>query len=327
MALCLVLAGCGESQEPAEVAPKGLFDLFKAKPEKTALLVVGDSLSISLADKLESVLSKDDCTLTRLCREGGGITRPELLDFPAGLAQTLRRTTPTVAVFMIGANDAMPVTGPNATRILFDSPEWKAAYAARAAELMDMVSRANPGAALFWVGAPPMADRTLNSALRTVNAALRTACQSRPACRFIDTWEIFSDAEDAYTPTALDAAGAQVPLRTGDGVHLTDAGARRLCARVVSGTGNVLPMPASKAKEEIISALTGLTPVPLATASPPPSESRTERHVVRRGETFAAIARAHGLSVEVLRQANRGVDPKKLRPGQTLDIPASDSSP
>ncbi len=327
-ALCLVLAGCGETQEPTGIEPSGLFERLRAKPEKTVVLVVGDSLSVSLADKLETVLDKNRCTLERLCREGGGLTRPELLDFPSELKALLGRTTPDVVVFMIGANDAMPVTNGEAVRVPFDSPEWKTAYAGRAGSLIQMALAANPRAPVFWVGAPPMADRNLSSALRTVNAALREACQGHPPCRFLDTWEIFSDAEDAYTPTALDLTGAQTPLRTPDGVHLTDAGARRLCARVVSETSGILPVPASKVRDELFSALTDLTPVPLATASPPPAAPGTGgKYEVKRGETLAGIARAHGLSVEVLSRANRGVDPKRLRPGQTLVIPAPDAAP
>jgi hypothetical protein len=121
-----------------------------------------------------------------------------------------------VVVFMIGANDAMPVTNGEAVRVPFDSPEWKTAYAGRVGSLIHMALAANPRAPVVWVGAPPMADRNLGSALRTVNAALREACLAHPPCRFIDTWETFSDAEDAYTPTALDLTGAQTPLRTAD---------------------------------------------------------------------------------------------------------------
>ncbi len=327
-ALCLVLAGCGESQEPTEIEPSGLFERPRAKPGKTVVLVVGDSLSISLADKLETVLDKNSFTLERLCREGGGLTRPELLDFPSELTGLLGRITPDVVIFMIGANDAMPVTTGDAVWVPFDSSEWRTAYAGRVGSLIRMALAANPRAPVFWVGAPPMADRNLNLALRTVNVALREACQGHPPCRFLDTWEIFSDAEDAYTPTALDLTGAQTPLRTADGVHLTDAGARRLCARVVSETSEILPVPASKARDELFSALTDLTPVPLATASPAPAPSKAEKkHEVKRGETLAGIARAHGLSTEALLRANRGVDPKKLRPGQTLVIPAPEAAP
>lgn len=335
--MAALAAGCGDSQEPAEIAPHGLFERArKTKAEAPpVVLVIGDSLSISLADKLEAALTREDCTLVRLGKVGGGITRPELLDFPSQLEDLLRRATPDVAVFMIGANDAMPVVTRDGARVLFDSTPWKPAYAAEAARLMDMVLAKNPRAVLFWVGAPPMADRNLSNALRTVNAALREACHSRPACRFIDTWDIFSDSEDAYTPTALDLAGAQIPLRTTDGVHLTDMGARRLAARVVAATGGALPMPPSPARETLFSALNELTPAPQATAAPAPQVTAVpaprpvapKGHVVKRGETLAAIARQHGLSPEALGRANKGIDPKKLRPGQTLALPSGDDGP
>lgn len=45
-------------------------------------------------------------------------------------------------------------------------------------------------------------------------------------------------------------------------------------------------------------------------------------HRVARGETLASIARSHGISLAALEAANPGVNPKKLRSGQVLDLPA-----
>ena len=44
-------------------------------------------------------------------------------------------------------------------------------------------------------------------------------------------------------------------------------------------------------------------------------------HVVASGETMASIARKHGASLTALQAANPGVTPKKLRVGQTLNLP------
>jgi len=52
----------------------------------------------------------------------------------------------------------------------------------------------------------------------------------------------------------------------------------------------------------------------------PVSASRT--HVVKSGETPFSIARAYGVPVTSLLGANPGVDPKRLRPGQPLSLPA-----
>jgi membrane-bound lytic murein transglycosylase D len=64
----------------------------------------------------------------------------------------------------------------------------------------------------------------------------------------------------------------------------------------------------------------GIAPVAAATAG----NARTHR--VARGETMGAIARRHGISVDALRSANSGVDPRRMRVGQTLRIPGASGS-
>jgi len=49
-------------------------------------------------------------------------------------------------------------------------------------------------------------------------------------------------------------------------------------------------------------------------------------YIVVPGDTFAKIAKAHGVSVKAIEAANPGVDPKKLKPKQKLTIPASTKS-
>lgn len=55
---------------------------------------------------------------------------------------------------------------------------------------------------------------------------------------------------------------------------------------------------------------------PLATATASP---RT--HTVRAGETLYVIARKYGLKLDALTAANPRLDPRRMRPGQTLVIP------
>jgi LysM repeat protein len=56
-----------------------------------------------------------------------------------------------------------------------------------------------------------------------------------------------------------------------------------------------------------------------AVASPPVGKART--HIVAAGETFAAIARKFGVSLETLLAANPGLNPRKLRVGQPINLP------
>lgn len=66
-----------------------------------------------------------------------------------------------------------------------------------------------------------------------------------------------------------------------------------------------------------------LNPVtPVKTTKPaPPKIAKPRTHVVASGETLAAIARSHGVSLAALQAANPGVNPKKLRAGQSLNLP------
>jgi len=60
---------------------------------------------------------------------------------------------------------------------------------------------------------------------------------------------------------------------------------------------------------------------PRPAAAAPPPEEEGDVHVVAAGETLGEIARRVGLRVRDLVQANPGLDPDRLRPGQRLAIP------
>jgi tetratricopeptide (TPR) repeat protein len=58
----------------------------------------------------------------------------------------------------------------------------------------------------------------------------------------------------------------------------------------------------------------------VATPAPPAAAART--HKIASGDTPANLARKYGVKVESLMAANPGLDPKKLKIGQSLNIPA-----
>jgi membrane-bound lytic murein transglycosylase D len=64
---------------------------------------------------------------------------------------------------------------------------------------------------------------------------------------------------------------------------------------------------------------------PPAPAAPEPAPPR--RHTVAPGDTLASIARQFGVAARELAAANGVDDPRRLRPGQVLEIPAHGSAP
>jgi tetratricopeptide (TPR) repeat protein len=101
----------------------------------------------------------------------------------------------------------------------------------------------------------------------------------------------------------------------------------RPVASPVPGTPGYLPpvgSPATMGITDSPAASTALRSLPAAPANSHPVPSaplRLRSHTVAAGETMAAIARKSGVSLPALLAANPGVNPKKVRVGQTLNLP------
>jgi LysM repeat protein len=71
---------------------------------------------------------------------------------------------------------------------------------------------------------------------------------------------------------------------------------------------------------------------PMEPNNPPPvappvvPEPATSDYTVVKNDTFATIAKANHVSVKAIEQVNPGVDPKRLKIGQKLHIPAASSA-
>jgi LysM repeat protein len=79
---------------------------------------------------------------------------------------------------------------------------------------------------------------------------------------------------------------------------------------------NPTPIPGSSSS----STVAGTEPPPSA---PPASARETKEYAIAKGDTFARIAKAHGVSVRAIEEANPGVAPTKLKISQKIRIPAS----
>ena len=95
-------------------------------------------------------------------------------------------------------------------------------------------------------------------------------------------------------------------------------GATSLAVSVVKPVSPGQPPSRAPAASDTIT--NGPPPVMPATIMPA-TIKRT--HTVKAGETAARIARRYGVKLEALRVANPRLDPRRLRPGQTLNIPAA----
>jgi LysM repeat protein len=64
-----------------------------------------------------------------------------------------------------------------------------------------------------------------------------------------------------------------------------------------------------------------IAPQPKATAIPSLPVVKSLTHIVAAGETLAAIARKSRVNLNALLAANPGLNPRKLRVGQVINLP------
>ena len=104
----------------------------------------------------------------------------------------------------------------------------------------------------------------------------------------------------------------------------SDYYAGRTAARQPSPPNNPAPPATSPTPDDMTSPTPAIpaTPARKTASQPAPAKvSEPRTHTVAAGETLAAIARKHGLSLGALQAVNPGVNPKKMRVGQVLNLP------
>ena len=116
---------------------------------------------------------------------------------------------------------------------------------------------------------------------------------------------------------------AEENKRLRDEVERWRASASRL-QNPTNQSGAVLPptrvsQPTVSGQPVVTAASISNSAAPGRSSVSPAASSRT--HVVKAGETPGMIARRYGIKVEALMTANPGLDPRRLRVGQTLAIP------
>ena len=92
-----------------------------------------------------------------------------------------------------------------------------------------------------------------------------------------------------------------------------------------TGDSNAQPPTTSLTPDDISSAPPSSTtvqqPAPVRNTTSRPIASKPHTHIVASGETLASIARKCSVSLTALQTANPGVNPKKMRVGQSLNLP------
>jgi hypothetical protein len=219
---------------PSDAGPV-VANLKKQKPPRPLshaaplrLWVGGDSLAGDLGYQLGPLVSKVGVVRAHIdYKVSSGLASDNIRDWPKEFTREQPEYQPEAAIFMVGANDA-PIVGS-----AVDSngvPEWETKYRAQVDTMMDLLIGGAAQRTVFWIGSPILGEQH-NHGVEDVDRVMREEAAKRPTVVYIDAYSLFSvNAE--YARSFPDAEGNTVAMRTGDGIHLTPAGALFLAQHV-----------------------------------------------------------------------------------------------
>jgi hypothetical protein len=131
----------------------------------------------------------------------------------------------------------------------FRSDEWAAFYTKRIDATIAALKSA--GVPVFWVGLPSIRGPKSTSDMQYLDELYRSSAE-KAGIAYIDVWDGFVDDNGRFVVQGADFEGQIRRLRTGDGVHFTKAGARKLAhylereiRRVSTPGAEVVALPSS----------------------------------------------------------------------------------
>ncbi len=107
----------------------------------------------------------------------------------------------------------------------FRSEKWGELYARRVDEMIGVLKA--KGVPVLWVGLPPIRGTRATSDMVYLNDLYRGRAE-KAGIVYVDVWDGFVDDAGNYNNYGADFEGQTRRLRTGDGVHFTKPGARKL---------------------------------------------------------------------------------------------------
>lgn len=189
------------------------------------LHVLGDYLASGLASGLEDAFSDDGSVkVINTTKSSAGLARPDRTDWTADIEDLTKSGPVHIAVLMMGINDIRNINLPEG-RALWDTPEWRDAYAAEADKLLRALKSKN--IAVYWVGNPIMAKTETSDAMAKINDIIRERAYINGA-KYIDSWTGFTDQLGGFSAFGPDLTGQNNRLRNKDGITFTTRGNRKL---------------------------------------------------------------------------------------------------
>jgi hypothetical protein len=192
------------------------------KAHPLTVLSVGDSIGIDLGFGVQRVMGNTG--YYKVIVDGKistGLARPDYFNWSARLEMDIKRYHPDIVVMLVGLNDPQAMRTANGRYLPTFSRAWFEEYARRVDRILELGTA--DGRRIVWAGAPIVAPPQLRHDVRWLNGAYRKQVRLYPGAIYFDTWR-YTAPHGTYSAFLNGANGNHFEARTGDGIHLTNAG-------------------------------------------------------------------------------------------------------
>ncbi len=243
-------------------------------PAAFRVIVLGDAFSQLLAAGLDQSFANDPkIAVLRRGNDNSGLVRSDYYDWMKAAREIADDPKkPDMAVIMIGGNDRQALTADTGAQEPL-SPKWREIYGSRVEGLIQLFKEKN--VPVVWVGLPVMQPTAYSAVIAQINEIFRSSA-AKAGVPFIDLWDKFTDEHGQYSAFGPDENGQIVKLRSADGIHFTDAGARKLALFVEGEIKRLYEEREAHNPESAKAAPEAPAPAP-PQAAPPPAAPVTFR--------------------------------------------------
>ena len=194
---------------------------------------VGDSMMQGVAPHVMSALHKRFAIQSlNLSKQSTGLSYTSLFNWPKVIEETLAQNPHfRLMVVMLGPNDpwAIPVEK-GKPYLAFKSAPWDEVYRARVDHVFELAKAR--GVQVIWVGVPNMRDPKLSDGVRYLNHIYQDEALKFHEI-YLSTNDLFGYEHDEFSDSML-IDEKKVKTRSGDGIHFTPTGQRRIAEKVLS---------------------------------------------------------------------------------------------
>jgi hypothetical protein len=195
------------------------------------VLFAGDSLMQGVAPFVQQKLKQDYAiNSVNLSKQSTGLSYPSFFDWPKTIETTLAANARIkLMVVFLGPNDPWNFPNPEQPQgpyLSFKSQPWEMVYRSRVARILAAAEAHR--VQVIWMGVPAMRKPLLDEQMNYLNGVLSDAVAGKAI--WLPTQPVLNTSSRYADSMLID--GAQVKLRSKDGIHFSLAGQKRLAQDV-----------------------------------------------------------------------------------------------